>query len=162
MALRDGRGAREFDKFVADGSGDTATRVSVTSSVTVTADTSAGAVTMEGDTNTASASGKTLIAATDVAGKDRIGFQMWNTGASDGDAANRSLKVEVWGSLKASPGSLPGSGWTQIGDSIDVDAQASAYKAISTTPIKYIGVTAYLDNASASIDTTADCYIMAD
>ena len=161
MALRENRGSREFDKFVADGSGDTATRVSVTSSVTVTADTSAGAVTLEGDTHTSSP-GNTLMAATDISGKDRIGIQVWNNGASDGDAANRSLKVQVWASLKASPGSIAAPAWTQIGDTIDVDAQSSSYKAVSTTPIKYIAVTAYLDNASASIDTTADCYIMAD
>ena len=161
MALKESRGGREYDKFVVDGSGDTATRVSVTSSITVTADTSAGAVTVAGATHTDSASGKTLIAATDVGGKERIGIQLWNTGAASG--TNRDLIVQVWGSLKDTPGTLPGTGWTQIGDNIDLNAATSAYRAIATTPIKYIAVTAYLDNAGGGpLDTTADCYILAD
>ena len=161
MALKDNRGGREFDKFVADGSGDTAMRVSVTSSVTVTADTSSGAVTVEGDTHTSSNAGKTLIAQTDVAGKERIGIQLWNLGVASG--TNRDLIIQVWGSLKATPGTLPGTGWTQIGDNIDLNAATSAYRAIATTPIKYVAVTAYLDNAGGGpLDTTADCYILAD
>ena len=159
MALKDSRGGREYDKFVADGSGNTATRVSVTSSVTVTADTSAGAVTVAGATHTSSGAGKTLIAATDVGGKERIGIQMWNLGSG----ATRDLIISVWGSLKATPGTLPGDGWTQIGDNIDLNAATSAYRAIATTPIKYIAVTAYLDGAGGGpLDTTADCYILAD
>ena len=159
MALKDSRGGREYDKFVVDGSGDTATRVSVTSSVTVTADTSAGAASVLASSHTTQNGGKTLIAATDVGGKERIGIQMWNLGSG----ATRDLLVSVWGSLKATPGTLPGDGWTQRGDNIDVNAGTSAYRAIATTPIKYIAVTAYLDNAGGGpLDTTADCYILAD
>ena len=161
MALKETRGRREYDKFVADSSGETATRVSVTSSVTVTADTSSGAVTVAGATHTSSNAGVTLIAATDVGGKERMGIQLWNLGVASG--TNRDLIVQVWGSLKATPGTLPGTGWTQIGDNIDLNAATSAYRAIATTPIKYVAVTAYLDNAGGGpLDTTADCYILAD
>jgi hypothetical protein len=168
MALNDSRGKREYDKFLADSSGDTALRVTATSSVLVTADTSSGAITVAGATHvTADSAEKVLMAATDVSGKARIGLQVWNLGAAS--STHRDLKVRVWGTLKAAAdyGSVPGVGWTQIGDDIDLNAasgsDASAYRAIATTPIKYVAVTAYLDGAGGGpLDTTADCYIMAD
>ena len=161
MALKDSRGGREYDKFLADGSGDTALRVTSTSSVLSTVDTSAGAVTVLGASHIAEASGVTVISATDVGGKKRIGIQLWNLGVASG--ANRDLIVNVWGSLKATPGSAPDTNWTQIGDNIDLNAATSAYRAISTTPIKWIAVTAYLDSAGGGpLNTTIDCYIMAD
>ena len=169
MALKDSRGGREYDKFIADGSGDTALRVTATSSVLVTADTSAGAETVEGTNhNTADSAEKVLMAATDVSGKSRIGLQVWNLGDGSAHATNYDLKVRVWGTLKAAAdyGDVPGVAWTQIGDDIDLDAaagsDASAYRAIATTPIKYIAVTAYLDDAAGGTNTTAHCYIMAD
>ena len=162
MALRDNRGGREFDKFVADATGDTAMRMSVTSSVVIEVDSTAGTITLEGDTHIAEASGKTVLAATAVEGKERIGIQLLNTGTDDGSAANRSTKVQVWGSLVGTPSTLPGTNWTEIGDSRDLDVATSAYKAIATTPIKWVAITAYLDNNSASIDTTLVAYLMAD
>ena len=170
MALKDSRGGREYDKFLADSSGDTALRVTATSSVLVTADTSAGAEEVLGATHdTADTGEKVLMAATDVSGKSRIGLQVWNLGDGSAHATNYDLKVRVWGTLKAAAdyGSVPGVAWTQIGDDIDLDAaagsDASAYRAIATTPIKYIAVTAYLDGAGGGpLNTTAHCYIMAD
>ena len=159
MALRDSRGSREFDKFVADGSGDTAMRMSVTSSVIVEADSTAGTILLEGDTHVALGSAITVLAATKVEGKERIGVQIFNTGAS---SANRSTKVQVWGSLVGTPSTIGGTNWTQIGDDIDVDAASNAYKAIATTPIKWISITGYLDNASGAVDTTLVAYVMAD
>ena len=55
MALKDSRGGREYDKFVADASGDTAMRVSTTSSTTTEA-TSSGASTIAGAWNSTSSS----------------------------------------------------------------------------------------------------------
>jgi len=159
MALKDSRGGREYDKFVADGSGDTAMRMSVTSSVVVEADSTAGTITLEGDTHVALGSAITVLAATKVEGKERIGVQIFNTGAS---SANRSTKCQVWGSLVGTPGTVGGANWTQIGDDIDVDAASNAYKAIATTPIKWISITGYLDNASGAVDTTLVAYVMAD
>ena len=168
MALKDSRGGREYDKFLADSSGDTALRVTATSSVLVTADTSALAVPVTGAAHaTADTGEKVLMAATNVSGKSRIGLQVWNLGAAS--STHRDLKVRVWGTLKAAAdyGSVPGVAWTQIGDDIDLDAaagsDASAYRAIATTPIKYVAVTAYLDGAGGGpLDTSAHCYIMAD
>ena len=159
MALKSGRGGREYDKFVADSSGDTAMRMSVTSSVVIEADSTAGTITLEGDTHVALGSAITVLAATKVEGKERIGVQILNTGAS---SANRSTKVQVWGSLVEEPSTFGGTNWTQIGDDIDVDAASNAYKAIATTPIKWISITGYLDNASGAVDTTLVAYIMAD
>ncbi len=163
MALKASRGGREYDKFLADSSGDTALRVTATSSVLVTADTSALAVPVLGASHaTADTGEKVLMAATDVSGKSRIGLQVWNLGAAS--STHRDLKVRVWGTLKAAAdyGSVPGVAWTQIGDDIDVDAVSNAYKAIATTPIKWISITGYLDNASGAVDTTLVAYMMAD
>ena len=160
MALRDTRGGREFDKFVADATGDTAMRMSVTSSVVIEVDSTAGTITLEGDTHIAEGSAITVLAATAVEGKERIGIQLLNTGVAS--AANRDTLVQVWGSLVGTPGSLPGTNWTQIGDNIDLNAATSAYKAIATTPIKWVAITAYLDDPSAEIDTTLVAYLMAD
>jgi 2,4-dienoyl-CoA reductase-like NADH-dependent reductase (Old Yellow Enzyme family) len=158
MAIKDTRGGREFDKFVADGSGDTSLRVTTTTSVTTTADTSAGAVAVTAASDTADSAEKEIMAATDVEGKNRISIQLWNLGST---AATQDLIVRVWGSLKASPSTAPGTAWTQIGDDIDLNKSTSAYKAISTTPLKNIAVTCYLDDGSP-LATTVDCYIMAD
>ena len=157
MALKDSRGGREYDKFVADSSGDTAMRMSVTSSVTSATDTD-GTVTVAVG-NATKALSKAVIAATDVAGKERIGFQFF-AGGSD-PTPTKDLIVVVWGSLKSSPGVAPGTAWTQIGDNIDVNAGTSSYRAISTTPVKYVAITAYLDNGSPA-ENTIEAYLMAD
>ena len=138
MALKDSRGGREYDKFVADGSGDTAMRVSATSSATTSATSTAG------DTGTpvvlTTGVGTEMLAATDVEGKGRIGIQVFNID----NASNFVFKV--WGSLVTTPGTPPvvaaGTNWTQIGDDIEVPTGTfNAYKAISTTPLKSIAVT---------------------
>jgi len=151
MALRDSRGGREYDKFVADGSGDTAMRMSVSSSVT----TSASATSQFVEDTGGSAS--VVLTETDVAGKQRIGLQMFNTGSSSTD---QNATFKVYGTLKTSPGTVGGSNWTQIGDDIAIIYNSSAYKAIATTPIKAVGVTAQTGHASTT--STADIYLMAD
>jgi hypothetical protein len=151
MALSDNRGSREFDKFVADGSGNTSLRVTSTSSVTISA--SSTSQTVE-DTSAASAS--VVLTATDVEGKSRIGIQIFNTGSG----STRNSTFKVFGTLKTSPGTVGGSNWTQIGDDISVDAGSNAYKAISTTPIKSIGITGQTVHASDT--STCDVFIMAD
>jgi len=149
MALRDTRGGREYDKFVADGSGDTAMRMSVSSSVTTSASAATVTVAATGSTGTV------ILDNTDVAGKERMGIQMFNVTAS-GD-----YTFKVWGTLVTTPGSVGGSNWTQIGDDIAVAAATpNAYKAISTTPIKSIGVSCYKTGGAGT--QTATVYLLAD
>ena len=152
MALKDTRGGREFDKFVADGSGDASIRVTTTSSVTTSASNSGATVD---DTSAAAAS--VVLTAQNVEGKERIGIQIFNKGSG----STRNSTFKVYGSLVAEPNvSIPTSDWTQIGDDISVDASSSAYKAISTTPVKFIGITGQTVHASDT--STCDVYIMAD
>ena len=160
MALKDSRGGREYDKFVADSGGDTALRTTSTSSVTVLT-TSTGASSTEGHTadsgvETDKDTSTVILDTTDISGKERVGIQIFNNG-SGGSSENAVYKV--WGTLITTPtGAVGGSNWTQIGDDIAIDAASNAYKAISTTPIKNIGVT----GISASSDTYTNVYIMAD
>ena len=79
-----------------------------------------------------------ILDSTSVEGKSRISVQIFNTGDT-GDTQNAVYKV--YGSLLTTPGTVGGSNWTQIGDDIQVARAANAYKAISTTPIKFIGIT---------------------
>ena len=149
MALKGSRGGREYDKFVADGSGDTSIRVTSTTAVTTSA--SAATVTVAAT----SGNGTEILGATDVEGKSRMGIQFFNVTAS-GD-----YTFKVWGSLVSSPGSVGGANWTQIGDDIAVAASTpNAYKAISTTPIKSVGVTCYKTGGAGT--QTATVYLMAD
>ena len=150
MALSSNRSSREFDKFVADGSGNTSLRVTSTTSET----TSASSTSQLVEDTTASAS--VVLTATDVEGKSRIGIQIFNTGSG----STRNSTFKVFGTLKTSPGTVGGSNWTQIGDDISVDASSNAYKAISTTPIKSIGITGQTVHASDT--STCDVFIMAD
>ena len=152
MALKGSRGGREYDKFVADGSGDTSLRVTTTTAVTPSASNTTATVE---DTSAASAS--VVLTATDVEGKSRIGIQIFNTGNTNND---QNATFKVFGTLKTSPGTVGGSNWTQIGDDISVDAGSNAYKAISTTPIKSIGITGQTVHASDT--STCDVFIMAD
>ena len=152
MALSSNRSSREFDKFVADGSGNTSLRVTSTTSETTSA--SSTSQTVE---DTSAASPSVVLTATDVEGKSRIGIQIFNTG-NDNDDQNATFKV--YGTLKTSPGTVGGSNWTQIGDDIAVNRNSNAYKAISTTPIKSIGITGQTGHATQT--STCDVFIMAD
>tara|TARA_X000001388_G_C2168501_1_gene98874 strand:- start:23 stop:529 length:507 start_codon:yes stop_codon:yes gene_type:complete len=168
MALSDNRGSREFDKFVADGSGNASIRVSSTSSATTSATAGSGSATAgaSSGTGTATATSETVILdSTSVEGKSRISVQIFNTGDT-GDTQNAVYKV--YGSLLTTPGTVGGSNWTQIGDDIQVARAANAYKAISTTPIKFIGITGeskgstFDDAGSTPAATTTNIYLMAD
>ena len=90
MALSDNRGGREFDKFVADATGDTAIRTQSTVSTTVetTGGTIGSPVSVSG-----TGIGTEVLAATSVAGHDRISLQFFNV-----DAAV-TLTFKVWGSF---------------------------------------------------------------
>ena len=158
MALKDSRGGREYDKFVADSGGDTALRTTSTSSVTSsTLSVAADATPTTGGT---SYSTNTILvgkgtsgadANVDVSGKSRIGIQIFNMG----DAAGT---FKVWGNLvSGGSGAVTGGDYTQIGDDITVTNGTSAYRAISTTPIKNIGV-----SGTTSGTCTANVYVMAD
>ena len=167
MALRDTRGGREFDKFVADGSGDTAMRVSTTSSSTTSATAGTGSTTAAAASGTgvATATSETeILTSTDVEGKSRIGIQIFNTGDT---ATTQNAIYKVYGSLVTTPGTAGGSNWTQIGDDIQVARATNAYKAIATTPIKNISVTgeskgADFADGGTPAATTTNIYLMAD
>ena len=151
MALDNMRNQREYDKFVADGSGDTSLRVTTTTAVTTSASNTSSAVA----NNSGSAS--VNLTETDVEGKSRIGIQIFNTGSA---STNQNATFKVYGTLKSSPGTVGGSNWTQIGDDIAVTYNTSAYKAISTTPIKAVGITGQTGHATTT--STCDIYLMAD
>jgi len=167
MALSDNRGSREFDKFVADGSGETSLRVSTTSSSTTSATAGSGSASAgaASGTGTATATSETVILdSTSVEGKSRISVQIFNTGDT---ATTQNAVYKVYGSLLTTPGTVGGTNWTQIGDDIQVARATNAYKAISTTPIKYIGITGeskgadFADGGSPAA-TTTNIYLMAD
>jgi len=149
MALEDTRGGREYGKFIADGSGETGIRVITGAHETISANS--GTVNI---TSTDATIGAVVLAAQDVTGKERIGVQCFNEGAV-------TATFKVWASLKASPGTPIANiaNWTQIGDNIEVTAaNDNAYKAIATTPMKWLYITAYV--ASSNADCLA--YILVD
>ena len=76
------------------------------------------------------------------------------------DDENGGLTARVWGSL-FDDADVPGSSkWVQIGDDIVVAASSGAMKSISTTALKYIGVTVKATDGSSSTTITAkDCKI---
>ena len=161
MALKSSRGGREYDKFVADSGGDTALRTTSTSSVTSTTSSvgsdvtpTTGGLALSAGANTA-VIGKGTVSAdanVEVAGKNRIGIQIFNTGAN-------SVTCKVMGNLvEDSAGPVTGTDYTQIGDDIVVANGTSAYKAIATTPIFNIGLSA----VAASGGTKINAYLMAD
>ena len=147
MALKDSRGGREYDKFVADATGDTAIRTTATVKTTVetTGGTIASPVLVETDTGV----GTEILGPTSIAGHDRISLQFfWKT-----IAAGTTMTFKVWGSLVTEPDDpvptiAAGTKWTQIGDDVVVTSTGTtagsfnAFKAISTTPMEYISVTA--------------------
>ena len=67
---------------------------------------------------------------------NRYSIQIFN---SDGSVVG---VAKVWASLKDSPGAVGGSDWTQVGDDISIGTSSSALKAISTTPVRWLGVNA--------------------
>ena len=70
------------------------------------------------------------------------------------------MTCKVYGTLKptAGLGAVTTSDWTQIGDDISIAAGESAYKAISTTPIRAIGIWA----GTASATSASVVYILSD
>ena len=100
--------------------------------------------------NTATAVGgseTTVLDKFDCALYNRYAIQIFN---SDGSVA---ATAKVFGSLKDSPGSEGGSDWTQVGDDISVGTSSNALKAISTTPMRHLCVTATGDTSSAETIT---------
>lgn len=146
MALKESRGGREFDKFVADGSGNTGIRVVTTAHETI--ESSSGTVNISSTGTT----GQQILAAVDVTGKQRIGLQFFNAGAV-------TATFIVYGSLQSSPGTYAATKYTQIGDNIEVTASNdSAYKSIATTPLKWVLIHAKVasSNADCSVYLSAD------
>ena len=166
MALDESRGKREYDKFVADGSGDASVRVTTPPSVPPSATAGSGSTTSGHATGTGTAtptSAQTeILAATDVEGKERISIQIFNTGTSSSPNTQDAV-YKVWGTLITTPGTAGGANWTQIGDDITIEEASNAYKAIATTPIKSIGVTGHATgSAGTDAATTTNIYLMAD
>ena len=160
MALKDSRGGREYDKFVADATGDTAIRTQAT--VKTTVETTGGTIAVPISVS-GTGVGTEVLGPTSVAGHDRISLQFFNV-----DAAV-TLTFKVWGSLVTEPEDpvptiAAGTKWTQIGDDVTVTASGTtagsfnAFKAISTTPMEYISVTC----VPASGTRTAAVYMLAD
>ena len=130
MALKDSRGGREFNKFVADGSGNDSVRVTTTTSVTTSATAGSGSTTSGHATGTGTAtptSAQTeILAATDVEGKERISIQIFNTGTSSSPNTQDAV-YKVWGTLITTPGTAGGANWTQIGDDINIEEASNSY-----------------------------------
>ena len=76
---------------------------------------------------------------------NRYSIQIFN---SDGSVVG---VAKVWGSLKDSPSTVGGSDWTQVGDDISIATSSSALKAISTTPVRWLGVNATGNGADLTI-----------
>ena len=149
MAIKDTRGGREYDKFLADSSGETGIRVITGAHETISATATASI------TSTATP-GAAVLTAQDITGKQRIGLQFQQ------DHGSVTATFKVWASLVTSPGTPIANtlNWTQIGDDVTVTAAAdNAYKAIATTPMKWLFVTAHFASTA-----TGNCtaYMMAD
>ena len=145
MALKDSRGGREYDKFLADGSGETGIRVITGAHETIE---TSGTATISSTTTP----GAVVLAAVDVTGKQRIGLQFINSSAV-------TATFKVFGSLLESPGTYDTAKYTQIGDDIEVTASAdTAYKAIATTPLKHVLIHAFvaIGTQSLTVYLTAD------
>ena len=137
MALDGSRSKREFDKFVADGTGNTGLRVITSSNETI--ESSSGTVNID----STGATGQVILAAVDVTGKQRIGLQFFNAGSV-------TATFMVYGSLQTSPGTYGATKYTQIGDNIEVTAaNDSAYKSIATTPLKHVLIHAKVPSSNA-------------
>jgi len=77
----------------------------------------------------------TLISAIDVSGYEYKSLELYNA-----DAA-QTVIAKVWGSNRASPGTLGGSDWKQIGTDITLSTTDGSIEQW-TTPSRWIGVTA--------------------
>jgi hypothetical protein len=93
----------------------------------------------------------TVLAKFDCALFNRYAIQIFN---SDGSVVGTA---KVYGSLVDTPNaSIPTSDWTQIGDDITVGTSSSALKAISTTPIRHLAVTATGSGADLTVYVYAE------
>jgi len=151
MALKSGRSGREYDKFVADPAGDTAIRTQATAT-SATVETTGGTIASPVTVGVAGATtlvGTEILGATSVAGHERMALQFFWVAIDEGT----TLTFKVWGSLVTTPEDpvptiAAGTKWTQIGDDVVVTSTGTtagsfnAFKAISTTPMEYISVTA--------------------
>jgi|TARA_R100001163_G_C5044980_1_gene182407 hypothetical protein len=86
-------------------------------------------------TQNAVATFKELIPSKDVKHVDRVSMQFVNTGSN-------LHFVKVYGSCRRLVGTMAGTDWTQIGDTITVSGNTSSLKSISTTGLYYFGATA--------------------
>ena len=98
----------------------------------------------DNDADDTSDPGDTVLAPTEVRGVDKFGLQFI-------EVNNNACTVKVWGSLVEEPGDTIGTNWNQIGDDISVTANGNAYKAISTTPLKWIAVTAKVSSGTSRV-----------
>ena len=93
----------------------------------------------------------TVLDKFDCALFNRYAIQIFN---SDGSVVG---VAKVYGSLVDTPNaSIPTSDWTQIGDDITVGTSSSALKAISTTPIRHLAVTATGNGADLTVYVYAE------
>ena len=138
MALKDSRGGREYDKFVATDAGDTGIRM-VTGAHEVIETSGTASI------SSTTTPGAVVLAAVDVTGKQRLGLQFINASAV-------TATFKVFGSLLASPGTYDSEKYTQIGDNIVVlAANDTAYKAIATTPLKHVLIHAFVASGSQAL-----------
>ena len=165
MALKDTRGGREFDKFVADPAGDTAIRTQATAT-SATVETTGGTIASPVTVAATSGVGTEILGPTSVAGHDRISLQFFWAAI----AAGTTMTFKVWGSLVTTPEDpvptiAAGTKWTQIGDDVVVTSTGTtagsfnAFKAISTTPMEYISVTCVSGSGTSN---TVAVYMLAD
>jgi hypothetical protein len=92
----------------------------------------------------------TVLNKFDCALFNRYAIQIFN---SDGSVAGTA---KVYGSVDTPNASIPTSDWTQIGDDISVGTNGSALKAISTTPIRHLAVTATGNGADLTVYVYAE------
>ena len=85
---------------------------------------------------------KQIIAKTDVKLAERRTMQFVNEAAG-------AHKVKVYGTVRNGAGTVGGTDWTQIGDTIDVAATSSSIKSISTTGLVSFAATASGTNGQA-------------
>ena len=85
---------------------------------------------------------KEIIPRTDVKMAERITMQFVNEAAG-------AHKVKVFGTCRNGAGTVGGTDWTQIGDTIDVSATSSSIKSISTTGLVSFAATASGTNGQA-------------
>ena len=100
MALKDTRGGREFDKFVADPAGDTAIRTQATAT-SATVETTGGTIASPVTVAATSGVGTEILGPTSVAGHDRISLQFFwaaiaagTTIGGDGENARNLANIQ--------------------------------------------------------------------